>query len=283
MRRRMKQGLTLGGLAVLAALVCLPVIWVLAGSIKSSVELSDSLSPILLENGGRVRFTLWPLFPTLRHFMEVLLQSPSFFVVFWNSVRIAVLTLGGQLMVAVPAAWAFARFPSRGNGFLFTLYTVLMMMPFQVTMLSSYLVLDNLGLMGRQAAVILPAVFSTFPVFLIYRGFTEIPEGLVEAARIDGAGDWRIFFHIGLPLGSSGILSAAVLSFLEIWNLIEQPLAFLEDKALWPLSLYLPEVGLGQAGTAFAASVITLIPAVLVFVMGQDYLEKGIVAAAMKE
>ncbi len=283
MRKRIKQGLTYGLLALLAVLVCLPLVWVLTGSVKSSVELSNSLAPILLENGREVRFTLWPCFPTLRHFMEVLFQSSSDLVVFWNSVRIAVLTLGGQLLVAVPAAWAFARFPSRKNSFLFTLYTVLMMMPFQVTMLSNYLVLDGLGLIGRQAAVILPAVFSTFPVFLIYRGFTEIPEGLVEAARIDGAGDWQIFFRIGLPLGSSGILSAMVLSFLETWNLIEQPLAFLEDKALWPLSLYLPEVGLGQAGTAFAASVITLIPAVLVFVMGQDYLEKGIVAAAMKE
>lgn len=283
MRKRLKQALAYGLLAALAAAVCLPVVWVLAGSLKSSVELSDSLSPILLENGKAMRFTLWPRFPTLRHFVDVLLQSPSFFVVFWNSVRIAVLTLAGQLLVAVPAAWAFARFPSKGSGLLFTLYTVLMMMPFQVTMLSSYLVLDGLGLMGRQAAVILPAVFSTFPVFLIYRGFTEIPEGLLEAARIDGAGEWQIFLRVGLPLGSSGILSAAVLGFLETWNLIEQPLAFLKDKALWPLSLYLPEVGLNQAGTAFAASVITLIPAVLVFVMGQDYLEKGIVAAAMKE
>lgn len=92
-----------------------------------------------------------------------------------------------------------------------------------------------------------------------------------------------MFFYIGIPLGSSGILSAMVLGFLEYWNLMEQPLAFLSDPSLWPLSLYLPEINLAQSGMVLAASVITLIPAVFVFVMGQDYLEQGIVAAGIKE
>ena len=105
----------------------------------------------------------------------------------------------------------------------------------------------------------------------------------MQAARIDGAGEWRIFRKIGLPLASNGILSAVVLGFLEYWSLIEQPLAFLEDQSLWPLSLYLPEISLGQAGYSFAASVITLIPPAFVFLIGQDYLEKGIAASGLKE
>ena len=173
------------------------------------------------------------------------------------------------------------RFPFRR--LLFTLYIVLMLMPFQVTMLSSYLVLDRLRLMDTQAAVILPAIFSTFPVFLIYRGFCSIHPGLLEAGRIDGAGELGLFVRIGLPLGSSGILSAFVLGFLEYWNMIEQPLTFLKSKELWPLSLYLPEIGLTQAGFAFAASVVTLIPAVFVFLLGQDYLEQGIAMSGLKE
>lgn len=92
-----------------------------------------------------------------------------------------------------------------------------------------------------------------------------------------------IFVKIGLPLSSGGILSAGVLGFLEYWNLIEQPLAFLETQSLWPLSLYLPEISLEQAGYSFVASVITLIPAVFVFLLGREYLEQGIVASAMKE
>ncbi len=125
--------------------------------------------------------------------------------------------------------------------------------------------------------------FSTFPVFLIYRSFTAIPRELIEAAKIDGAGELAVFWKVGIPLGSPGILSAVVLGFLEYWNMMEQPLAFLQDKTLWPLSLYLPEVGAGQAGIALAASVIALIPAVFVFVIGQDYLEQGIISSGIKE
>ncbi len=137
--------------------------------------------------------------------------------------------------------------------------------------------------MDTYWAVALPAVFSTFPVFIMYRGFVAIPKDLYEAAKIDGANEWQVFFQVGLPLGSPGILSALVLGFLEYWNMVEQPLAFLSDPSRWPLSLYLPEIDLQRAGVALAASVITLIPAVFVFFMGQDYLEQGIAASGMKE
>lgn len=105
----------------------------------------------------------------------------------------------------------------------------------------------------------------------------------MDSARIDGAGELRIFFRIGIPLGSPGMISALVLGFLEYWNLIEQPMAFFKTKEKWPLSLYLPNISTEQAGTAFAASVLVLIPAVLVFLAGQDYLEQGIVSTAVKE
>ena len=184
--------------------------------------------------------------------------------------------------MAVPAAWAFAVHPFKGRKLLFTLYIVLMLMPFQVTMLSSYLVLNKLELLNTHGAIILPAVFSAFPVFLIYRDFCNLPKGLIEAARIDGAGEWMIFRKVGLPLASGGILSAGVLGFLEYWSLIEQPMAFLEDQMLWPLSLYLPEIGPEQAGYSFVAAVITLVPAVFVFLAGREYLEQGITASAVK-
>lgn len=192
------------------------------------------------------------------------------------------LILLGQMVVGVPAAWAFAIYDVRGKNVLFTIYVVLMLLPFQVTMLSSYLTLDRLSLLDTHWAVILPAVFSTFPIFIIYGGFRAIPKSLIEAARIDGAGEVYIFFMVGIGLGKGGILSALVLGFLEYWNMIEQPFAFLEDKTLWPLSLYLPEISWTQAGFAFAASVVMLIPAIFVFVMGQDYLEQGIIYSGLK-
>ncbi|MCI8918016.1 MAG: carbohydrate ABC transporter permease [Eubacterium sp.] len=267
----------------LAAVVCAPVVLVILGSVKSGRELAGSLEPVLTGTGGMIRFKLLPLYPTARHFIKLLFWTPDFFSVFWNSVRITVFILIGQLLVSVPSAWAFAAFKWKWKNVLFTLYVILMLLPFQVTMLPSYLVMNKMNLMDTQAAVILPAVFSTFPVFLVYRGFTAVPKELLDAARVEGAGEFIVFLKIGIPLGSPGILSAAVLGFLDYWNMMEQPLAFLRDKSLWPLSLYLPEIGLEQAGTALAASVVTLVPAVFVFVVGQDYLEQGIVASGMKE
>ena len=270
-------------LTVLGIFFCTPVLFLLTGSVTSRYELGQYLAPLSDAAKGFVYWKWMPDYPAFSHYENVLLFTPQFYVVFWNSVKITAFILAGQLLVAVPAAWAFAIYPFPRRRLLFTVYLVLMLMPFQVTMLSSYLVLNGLHLMNTHGAVILPAVFSAFPVFLIYRSFCGIPKELLEAARVDGAGEWQIFWRMGIPLASGGLLSSAVLGFLECWNLIEQPLAFLKDQSLWPLSLYLPEISLDQAGYAFVASVITLIPALFVFLLGRDYLERGIAASALKE
>ena len=275
--------LAAGICAAAAVLICMPLLMIPGGSLMDGAEMNHILSPILGEGKGFAVWHLIPVYPTMAHFYRLLIESPAFYQLFWNTVGMTAAILAGQLVVGLPSAWAFAAFRFRGRDFLFGLYVVLMLLPFQVTMLSSYLVLNSLSLLNTQKAVILPAVFSTFPIFLTYGGFRAIPEQLFEAARVDGAREWYIFFKMGLPLGKSGILSALVLGFLEYWNMMEQPMAFIDDKALWPLSLYLPEIVWGQAGYAFCASVITLIPAAFVFVMGQDYLEQGIVYSGLKE
>lgn len=283
MNKKMNKAAVKALLLLPGLFFCAPVLFLLSGSILSRQELRESLLPLMADTDQLITWRFFPMYPTFTHYGKLLFQTPQFFVVFWNSMKITVCILLGQLLIGVPAAWAFAVYPFRFRKVLFTLYIVLMLMPFQVTMLSSYLVLDGLGLMNTQEAIILPAVFSTYPVFLVYRGFCSLPKGLIEAARIDGAGEWMIFAKLGLPLASGGILSAMVLGFLEYWSLIEQPLAFLEDQTLWPLSLYLPEISLEQAGYSFVAAVITLIPAVFVFLAGREYLEQGIAASGMKE
>ena len=270
-------------LSLVALTMILPVVILLTGSVMSSGELKEYLSPIFEGNGAFTGWNLMPDYPTFEHFAKLLFFTPQFFVLFWNSVKLTGCVLAGQILVGVPAAWAFAISRTKGSKWLFGLYIVLMLLPFQVYMLSSYLVLDKLELLNTHLAIILPAVFSTFPVFLSYGGFRRIPLQLLEAARIDGAGEMYIFFKIGLPLGKSGILSAVVLGYLEYWNMMEPPMAFLEDRSLWPLSLYLPEINWSQAGFAFCASLITLIPAVFVFILGQDYLEQGILFSGLKE
>jgi len=270
-------------LTVLGLLVWIPLWMILSGSLMGKNELAENLGPVLSGAGGMAGWPVLPQYPTLQPSVELLLDSPSFFVMFWNTVKLVAPVLLGQLAVAVPAAWGFARYSFRGKKALYTLYIVLMMMPFQVTMVSSYLVLDAMKLVNTRWAVILPAVFSTFPVFLLVKFFRSIPQTLIDAAELDGANSWQVFWHIGLPLGTPGILSAMVLGFLEYWNAIEQPLTFLQDQSLWPLSLYLPGITADQAGISLVSSLVMMIPALLVFLIGQKYLEQGIRAAGLKE
>lgn len=267
-----------------SALVVLPIVFLLGGSLMGGAELKELLLPAL--QPGVEGFATWralPKYPTLQPYIGLLFDSPAFFSMYWNSVKLAGGAVLGQLLVAVPGAWWFARTRSRAGSPLFTLYIVLMLMPFQVTMVSSYLVLDSAGLLDTHWSILLPAAFSTFPVFIIYRFFRSIPPALVEAAGMDGCSGWQVFWHIGLPLGRAGISSAAVLGFLEYWNLIEQPITFLKDKTLWPLSLYLPEITKDTLGLSLAASVVTLLPSVLVFLIGQESLEQGIIGSGVKE
>lgn len=270
-------------LALLVCLVWVPLWMLLTGSLMGAEEVEQNLAPVLSETGGNAVWPLLPMYPTLQPYVELLLDTPEFFAMFWNSCRQVFPVVLGQVLIGAPAAWAFARFQFPGRKALYGLYIVLMLMPFQVTMVSSYLVLDGLGLMNTIWAIILPGAVSTFPVFLMVRFFAAIPSALTEAAALDGAGPLAIFLHIGLPLGAPGILSAVVLGFLEYWNALEQPLTFLKDKTLWPLSLYLPTVTAENAGASLAASVIMLTPALLIFLFGQRYLEAGISASGMKD
>ena len=248
-----------------------------------SEEMTQNLAPVLSDKTGYALWPLLPQYPTLHSYVELLLDSPEFFTMFWNSCGQVFPVVIGQILVGAPAAWAFARYDFWGKKFLYAIYIVLMLLPFQVTMVSSYFVLDRLGLMNTVWAIILPGAVSTFPVFLMIRFFAAIPTALTEAAALDGAGPWQIFWYIGLPLGAPGILSAVVLGFLEYWNMLEQPMTFLKDKTLWPLSLYLPVVTSENAGASLAASVIMLLPALLIFLFGQRYLEAGISASGLKD
>ena len=137
--------------------------------------------------------------------------------------------LAGQLLIALPGAWAFAHFRFPGKRALFLFYIILMMQPFQVTMVPNYLVLKQFHLLNTHLAVILPGIFSAFPVFIMTKFFASIPTPLIEAARLDGASDFSIFLKVGIPVGRPGIISMLVLGFLEYWNAIEQPMTFLKE------------------------------------------------------
>ncbi len=279
MINRLKRMLLTG----LCCFVWVPVLVLCVSSIMGRTEIKERFGGIFYAAAEPVAVTWFPTYPTLQAFAELLFDSPEFFVMFWNSVGQVFLILVGQLMIAVPCAWFFATYKSPGRRILFYLYIIVMILPFQVTMVSSYLVLDTFQLMGHPLAIILPGVFSPFPVFVIVKAFEGIPASLLEAARIDGASEGRIFFVIGVPLAKSGIYAALLLGFFEYWNAIEQPLTFLKDKSLWPLSLYLPNITPEQAALSFAAAVVMMIPCMLLSILGEEYLKEGILSSGIKE
>lgn len=260
-----------------------PLFMILTDSLMGKQELLETCGAVFAGLPGKAGFRFFPMYPTLRAYVKLLLDSPEYFTAFWNSCIQAAGVLLGQLIVAVPAAWAFAQFRFPGKKALWFIYMLLMLLPFQVTMVSGYLVLDVLSLMDTRAAVILPGIFSTLPVFILQKTFAGIPKEITEAAQIDGAGALRIFVSVGIPLGKPGIFSILILGFLEYWNAIEQPMTYLRTEALWPLSLYLPQAAGSDMTTAFAASVVTLIPALLLFTCGRDSLERGIAMSGINQ
>lgn len=282
MRKKVLYLLRLLLLLGLSSAVWLPLLMLAGNSLMGDAEIRDRFGPVLLQIGDHMDFSILPAYPTLKPYAQLLFDSPGFYQMFWNSGIQVFGILAGICLISVPAAWAFGRFHFRGRKFWFTVYTLLMVMPFQVTMVSGYLVLDRFHMMNTHLALILPGIFSTFPVFIMTKFYRSISIYLIEAAQIDGAGEIRIFLSIGLPLGKPGLMSVLLLCFMEYWNAIEQPLTYLKDKSLWPMSLYLPNITSEKVGVAFAASVIAMVPPVLLFLSGQGYLEQGIEASGIK-
>lgn len=264
-------------------LMLLPLCLMVTNSFLGVREIQEAYGIVLEESGEKFSFRIVPQYFTLRPYVELLLDSPDFFVMFWNSSRQVFPILLGQIVIGMPGAWAFARFQFRGRRMLFFGYMVLMILPFQVTMVSNYILLSKLSLMDTHLGLIVSGIFSTFPVFLMEKFFKALPEAMLDAARVDGASELQIFIKLGVPLGMPGMMSSVILCFLEYWNAIEAPMTFLKTKAKFPLSLYLPNITTDQLSSSFAASIVMMIPAVLIFLWGRDYLQQGIEASGLKE
>ena len=268
-------------LTLVAFLVWWPLWSLLMGAMMSPEELNDTFGPAINATAGTAHWSILPTWPTPAPLAELLLDTPEFLKTFWTTCLIVLPQVVGQFLIATPAAWAFSRLRFRGRKTLFTLYIVLMLMPFQVMMAPNYLVLDTLGLMDTVWAVILPGIFSAFPVFIMSKSFDAIPWDIQDAANLDGANQWQVFRSIGLPLGRPGILAALVLTFLESWSAIEQPMTFLRDEQFWPLSLVIPNVLGADLAYAMGASFVALVPAIFIFRFGQKYLELGIQSSGL--
>lgn len=260
-----------------------PAYFILIGSFMGGNEVQEYLAPIMTNLDQYSTFLFLPNEFTPRFYVELLLDTPGFFVLFWNSVKVTLLVVIGQLFVNLPAAWAFARYEFKLKRVLSNLYMILMVMPFVVMMLPQYLVLRKLNLLDNLFAIIFPAVFSTFSVFLIRYYFKKIPKTMIELAIIDGANDFKVFWFLGIPLAKPAIFTSIILNFIDYWAAIEQSLVFIESKRLWTLPILLANIKMSNASVSFVASVLTIIPPLLLMIYGKAYLEKGLSSISLKE
>ena len=213
---------------------------------------------------------------SLAGWYEVLIRRPHYLVKFLNSLILSVAIAAGQALVASLAGYAFSKFRFPGREPLFFIVIIVMMMPYQVTLVSNYFVIRGLGLMGSWAALIIPAVFSPFGVFLLRQVFDTCPDELLDAARIDGAGDLTILFRILLPRSRAGVVSLVLLTFVDAWNMVEQPLVYLENSYDYPLSVFLSQMSGQDVGVLCVCGILAALPVLLLFLYYDQDLADGI-------
>ena len=281
-RRKLKTAFLViiaGGMAVF---FLLPTVLTLANSFMTSQEISANYGMIFSEGDKKsyiseaVNLKFIPDMVSFKQYSTVLFKSPEYLLKFWNSVIYTAPILIIQIIIAVFAAYSFTRFRGRLKEIVFFAYIILMLMPYQVTLVPNYLVSDWLNILDTKWAIWLPGVASPFSVFLLTKFMRRIPNSLIEAAKIDGAGEWKVFTKICVPLCKGAIYSVAILIFIDYWNMVEQPLILLSDADMHPLSVFLSKINAGEISLAFAVASIYMIPSILVFLYGEEYLVEGI-------
>ena len=215
-------------------------------------------------------------------YIDLLLWGSRFLRLYLNSAVISVLSALGGILVACVLGFTFAKVKSRIlNGF-FILVMVLMLMPYQVTSLPLYIVSKWLHIYDTYWAVILPAWFSAFGIFLMRQFFVSVPNEVIEAASLETSSPVTLLRHIAIPMVRSGIAVLALLCFAESWNAVDLPLILIQNERLRPLSLILGDVVNGEKDSSFAGAVLYIIPILLLYftvdtssVMGIGSLGKG--------
>ncbi|MBR0484622.1 MAG: carbohydrate ABC transporter permease [Oscillospiraceae bacterium] len=270
--------------AVSAILFILPTVLTISNSFMTEKEINTNYGAMIESAGAdkknyiseELNLKFLPDMVSFQQYAAVLFKSPDYLLKFWNSVILVVPITIFQVLLASVTAYGFSRYRGKIREIIFFSYIILMLMPYQVTLVPNYLVSEYLGILNTRWAIILPGIFSPFSVYLLTKVMRRIPKAYFEAARLDGAGEFQIFWHICLPLCRSAMLSVGLLVFIDYWNMVEQPLILLNNQEQYPLSVFLSQINKGDVGLAFAVAVVYMIPALLMFLYGEEYLVEGI-------
>jgi multiple sugar transport system permease protein len=268
--------------AVFAVAFLLPTVLTITNSFMTESEITANYGPVFSTDktqsyqSGFVNLKLIPDKVSFAQYINGLIRSPDYLIKFWNSVILVVPIVIFQVAIASVAAYAFTRWRGKWRAFIFFFYVILMLMPYQVTLVPNFLVSKWLGIINTRWAIVLPGIFAPFSVFLLTKYMRRIPYSLIEAAKMEGAGEWYIFTRICMPQCRAATYSIAILVFIDYWNMVEQPLILLNDPDKQPLSIFLSQINKGEIGLAFAMATIYMIPSLLLFLHGEEYLVEGI-------
>ena len=267
-----------------ALMFILPTVLTLANSFMTSGEINANYGAlfgnmtekkkVFISSDVNLKFI--PDKVTIDQYKAVLITNSDYLMKFWNSVILTVPITVFQIVIAILTSYGLSRYPNKFKALVFFVYIILMLMPYQVTLVPNFLVADKFNMLDTRKAIILPAIFSPFSIFLLTKVMKRIPVSYVEAAKLDGAGELQILTRIYLPLCKSALVSIAMLVFIDYWNMVEQPLVLMRDANYHPLSVFLSQINTGDIGLAFAVGTVYMVPTILMFLYGEDYLVEGI-------
>jgi multiple sugar transport system permease protein len=270
---RAANWLRLALLFVASIIILAPVLWTVSTSLRTPAE-SFSVPPQWI-----------PLRPDFTNYFEVFKRVPFASYVF-NSFVVTGAVVLGQLVTASLAGYAFARLNFPFRGVLFWLVMATVMVPLQATIIPVFVLISSLGLADTLASLILPALPTAFGTFLLRQYFMAMPNDYEEAALIDGANQWQVFYRVYLPMATPGLAILTVLAFNTHWNEFFRPLIFLSTNENFTLPLGVVTLfgylGTGSVSVVLAGVVLSLIPVLVVYTIGQRYLIEGIAMGGLK-
>jgi multiple sugar transport system permease protein len=262
-----------GALLAAAALAVAPLVWMVSVSLMAAGESSTYPPPLL------------PEAPTLDHY-RALLERGGIARQFLNSLGLAVAVTIISTMLNTMAGYAFAKLHFRGRERLFSAMLAALVIPGQVAMLPLFLMLKGMGLVNTYAGAMVPGLAGIFGIFLVRQYARTIPNELIEAARMDGAGEFRTFFSIVLPVLKPVLVTLAVFSFLGSWNDFMWPLIVLNDGDLYTLPVALASLSrehVQDTELMMAGAVVTVLPVLLLFLALQRYYMQGLLMGSVKQ
>lgn len=260
---------------LVVALFLFPFYWMMITSFKTYTE-SIKFPP-----------SLWPQVFTLDNYKNVFFgMDMNFFQYAKNSVIITVVIIILQLVIMVPAAYAFAKFRFFGKGVLFGIVLVAFMTPTQITFITVYLTMSDWGLIKTLWPQILPFAANAFGIFLLRQGFMQISDEIVECAKLDNASELKIMTRILLPMSRSSMITIALFSFVSHWNSYFWPLVMTNTEAVRPLTLAIEKIKNSELGiqwnSIMTANVILVIPVVIVYIFASKRIIQAFAYKGMK-